>query len=65
MTDIVLVRHGETEFNREGVFRGRYDVGLNEVGREQPRRRRQRLLASRSRPSIPVLFCAPSTPRAR
>ncbi len=35
MTDIVLVRHGETEFNREGVFRGRYDVGLNEAGREQ------------------------------
>ena len=35
MTDIVLVRHGETEFNREGVFRGRSDVGLNETGREQ------------------------------
>jgi broad specificity phosphatase PhoE len=35
MTDIVLVRHGETEFNREGVFRGRFDVGLNEAGREQ------------------------------
>lgn len=35
MTDIVLVRHGETEFNREGVFRGRVDVGLNDTGREQ------------------------------
>ncbi len=35
MTDIVLVRHGETEFNREGVFRGRYDVGLNDAGRKQ------------------------------
>ncbi len=35
MTDIVLVRHGETEFNREGVFRGRIDVGLNDTGRDQ------------------------------
>jgi len=35
MTDIVLVRHGETEFNREGVFRGRVDVGLNDAGRRQ------------------------------
>ncbi len=35
MTDIILVRHGETEFNKEGVFRGRLDVELNERGREQ------------------------------
>ena len=35
MTEIVLVRHGETESNRMGLFRGRLDVPLNEVGREQ------------------------------
>lgn len=35
MTEIVLVRHGETESNRLGLFRGRLDVPLNEVGREQ------------------------------
>jgi broad specificity phosphatase PhoE len=32
---IFLIRHGETEFNRMGVFRGRYEVGLNERGRSQ------------------------------
>lgn len=32
---IYLIRHGETEFNRLGVFRGRYEVELNERGRKQ------------------------------
>jgi len=35
MTEIVLVRHGETEFNAAGVFRGRADVALNERGLSQ------------------------------
>jgi broad specificity phosphatase PhoE len=35
MTEIVLVRHGETELNTQGVFRGRFDVALNERGRRQ------------------------------
>jgi broad specificity phosphatase PhoE len=35
MTEVVIVRHGETEFNRRGVFRGRFDVPLNDRGREQ------------------------------
>jgi broad specificity phosphatase PhoE len=30
-----LIRHGETEFNRLGVFRGRYEVDLNDRGRRQ------------------------------
>jgi broad specificity phosphatase PhoE len=32
---IYLIRHGETEFNRMGVFRGRFEVDLNERGRRQ------------------------------
>jgi broad specificity phosphatase PhoE len=32
---IFLVRHGETEFNRLGVFRGRFEVELNSGGRKQ------------------------------
>lgn len=32
---IYLVRHGETEMNRLGVFRGRFEVDLNERGRKQ------------------------------
>ncbi|MFC2045487.1 histidine phosphatase family protein [Chloroflexota bacterium] len=35
MTEIILVRHGETEWNREGVFRGRIDIELNEIGLKQ------------------------------
>jgi broad specificity phosphatase PhoE len=34
-TCIYLIRHGETEFNRLGIFRGRYEVELNERGRKQ------------------------------
>lgn len=34
-TRFILVRHGETEWNRKGVFRGRADVALNEMGRRQ------------------------------
>ena len=30
-----LIRHGETEFNRLGVFRGRYEVDLNDRGKRQ------------------------------
>jgi phosphoserine phosphatase len=35
MTQIVLVRHGQTEWNRIERFRGRFDVPLNETGLAQ------------------------------
>jgi len=35
MTEIILVRHGETKWNVEEVFRGRIDVELNETGIKQ------------------------------
>jgi len=35
MTRIFLIRHGETEWNRQQIFRGISDVQLNENGREQ------------------------------
>jgi len=37
MVKVMLVRHGETDWNREQVFRGRIDVELNRNGREQAR----------------------------
>ena len=35
MVNIILIRHGETDWNTEQVFRGRIDVALNQVGLSQ------------------------------
>jgi broad specificity phosphatase PhoE len=35
MTELILARHGQTEWNVEEVFRGRIDVELNQTGRRQ------------------------------
>ena len=44
MTEVVLIRHGETQMNRELRFQGQVDVALNAVGLEQARRLAARLL---------------------
>jgi probable phosphoglycerate mutase len=41
--NILLVRHGETEWNREGRYQGRTDIPLSEVGEDQVRALRDRL----------------------
>ena len=43
MTDLILVRHGETEWNRLKRVQGRTDIPLNETGREQARATAERL----------------------
>jgi len=37
-TTLLLVRHGETDWNRDRLIQGHTDVPLNENGREQSRR---------------------------
>ena len=37
MIEIILVRHGETEWNASEVFRGKADIPLNDIGLEQAR----------------------------
>jgi broad specificity phosphatase PhoE len=38
VTTLLLVRHGETDWNRDGRWQGHSDTQLNELGRDQARR---------------------------
>ncbi len=60
MTDLVLVRHGETEWNRMRRVQGRTDIPLNETGRTQARDAAARLRSSGAR-----LDAVASSPLAR
>jgi broad specificity phosphatase PhoE len=42
-TTILLVRHGQTEWNRNERFRGRFDLSLNEKGLDQAERTADRI----------------------
>jgi broad specificity phosphatase PhoE len=44
-TTLYLIRHGETDWNLNGIWQGHADVPLNAVGRAQARRLAQRLRA--------------------
>ena len=46
MTTILLARHGETDWNREGRWQGWADPPLNETGREQARQLAEQLRAT-------------------
>ena len=37
VTELIVVRHGETDWNRDGRYQGHADPPLNDAGREQAR----------------------------
>ncbi len=55
MCEILIIRHGETAWNRDQVFRGRADVPLSERGREQA----HLLAASLKHTGIEAIYCSP------
>jgi broad specificity phosphatase PhoE len=36
MVTIILIRHGETDWNQKEIFRGRADVELNQISEAGP-----------------------------
>ncbi len=48
MTELVLIRHGETDMNRELRFQGQVNVGLNAIGLEQARRLAARMTGEKA-----------------
>ncbi|NRF72350.1 histidine phosphatase family protein [Aquincola sp. S2] len=47
MTELIVIRHGETDWNRQHRFQGQIDVPLNTLGLEQATRLGERLTGER------------------
>ena len=54
MTEVILIRHGETDWNVQGRFQGHIDVPLNALGRRQAERMAERLAQER----VDVFYCS-------
>ncbi len=54
MTELILIRHGETDWNRELRFQGQIDVPLNAIGHAQA----QRVATQLAGESIEHLVCS-------
>lgn len=64
MTTLTLIRHGQTDWNRDGRIQGTSDIPLNQTGRQQARDTAAVLL-DRMDPALPVAVAASDLARAR
>lgn len=64
MTHLTLIRHGETDWNRDGRLQGSTDILLNETGRSQAREAAVSLSETLDR-RLPVVVAASDLSRAR
>ena len=62
MTDLILWRHGQTDYNSQGRIQGRVDVPLNETGRDQARRAAEDIAALGPTPVSYTHLTLPTTP---
>ena len=65
MTELILIRHGETDFNREGRFQGHVDVPLNARGIGRPRGLARSWPASRASTHCSAATCCARSRRQR
>src|SRR5512142_1922193 len=54
-TLFILIRHGQTEWNRQERFRGHADIPLNDTGKAQAQKLAQRLASE----TIDAIYCSP------
>jgi len=52
MSTLILIRHGESEWNAKGLFTGWVDAGLSDQGRAEAARGGQQLAAAGLRPDV-------------
>ena len=41
MGKLILIRHGQTDMNKDGIYYGRMDVPINDTGRKQAEKTRE------------------------